>query len=169
MRRPNIRFTVRRMMVVVASVAVAIGATLEFKRLGRLSRDYHRRALTSAREERMWRRGSSGREASELEARRLSVALRSKDRVLADLWAEETSTRARENREVREIFNHHARLRRMYERAASYPWEPVAPDPPEPHLTPVWNCVRLPKEPLPPGKRWYAEEAERRREAALPR
>lgn len=169
MRQPMIRFTVRRMMVVVALVAVAIGATLEVKRLGRLSREYRRRAVTSAREERMWRREAKGEVASELEARCLSDALRAKDQDLADLWAEQASASACEIREVGEILNHHARLRRKYERAASRPWEPVAPDPPEPHLTPVWNCVRLPKEPLPPGERWYAEQAERRRVTALPR
>ena len=159
MRVPRVRFTVRRMMVAVAIVAVVMGATIEAKRFGRLSRQYQRKAIASAREERLWHRALRGGMASEVEAQQLSAVLRAKDQDLADLWAEAASESSGAVRGVREIVAHHARLRRKYEHAASRPWESVAPDPREPPLPFIWNCVTLPKEPLPPGKRWYTQEA----------
>jgi hypothetical protein len=163
------RFTVRRMMIAVALASVVLGVTREVSRLGTLAREYRRKALVSAREERQWRRGLVARVASEAEARRLSAALRPRDRDLADLWELEALDWSEHVGEVRAILAHHSRMRHKYERAASRPWEPVAPDPPEPHERPYWGCVATPKEPLPPGERWYSEDAERAREMIPPR
>jgi hypothetical protein len=146
-------------MVGVALISIVLGVTRGVGRLGRLSREFRRRARIAAWEERGWRQGLIGRLASEAEARRNWAVLRPKDRDLADQWAMEASDCSRQVREVLEIVAHHARLRRKYVRAAARPWEPVAPDPPEPRETLVWHCVALPKEPLPPGERWYAEDS----------
>jgi hypothetical protein len=162
MKLTPVRFTVRRMMVAVALNCISMGVTREVRRLGRQSLEYRRRAVTAAREQRGWRQAMIGRVASEVEAQRLVAVLRTKDQDLADLWVLEASVWSRAVSEVREVVAFHARLRQKYQRAASRPWEPVEPDPPEPRETHVWQCVRTPKEPLPPGQRWYVEDAERR-------
>ena len=103
---------------------------------------------------------------SEAEARCICAALRPRDPDLADEWNFEVANRVLEIREAREFASHFAILRRKYERAASRPWEPVAPDPREPRHVHIWRCTPLPKEPLPPGERWYAEDSARRRVTA---
>ena len=44
-RLPSVRITVRGLMVGVALIAVVMGVTCEVRRLGRLSREYHRKAV----------------------------------------------------------------------------------------------------------------------------
>ena len=121
--------------------------------------------MLAGRELREWRATLVARTASEAEARQRSAALRARDPDLAKEWSAEASGCAREIREAREFVAHFAGLNRKYRRAASRPWEAVAPDPPEPRHIHVWRCTPLPKEPLPPGERWYspAEDAERLR------
>jgi hypothetical protein len=166
-----VRLTVRRLMAAVALAAVVMGVAREARRLSILSREYRRKALLSAREERQWRQGLAKRREYEAEAWRLAAALRPRDRELAEWWAREASERAEGVAVVRATLAHHAVLRRKYEHAASRPWEPVAPDPPEPREPAFRGCVQPPKEPLPPGQRWYsaAEDAARLRETSLPR
>jgi hypothetical protein len=159
MRFPRVKLTVGRLMLFVALVSVLMGLTREVTRLRRLSREYSRKAVLAVREEREWRGELFGSKADEAEARRLSIVLRAKDQELADLWASKVPIYQREVREARAILAHQVGLRRKYERAASCPWEPVAPDPAEPRKTFRWTCGfdTLPKEPLPPGKRWYSD------------
>jgi hypothetical protein len=89
---PRFRFTVRRMMVAVAVVAVllAMAVTLSHRRSRFESlRDYH-----ASRAPYVWL-GPMG-----------------------TLWERQGEW--------------HWAMKRKYERAARYPWLPVAPDPPEP-------------------------------------
>lgn len=165
MRLPRVRFTVWRLMVGVALISVAMGVTREVRRLGRLSRQYQRKAREVIREGRLWRTGLAGSVTNEAEARHLSIVLRTKDQDLADLWGIEVSVCSLQVRELREILTHYEKLRQKYVRAASRPWEAVPPDPREPTQSLIWHCVPLPKEPLPTGERWYAEEAESLRAA----
>jgi hypothetical protein len=89
MKWPRIRLSVRALMIAIALTAVAMAATIETRRLCRLSREYRRKAVLAAREERGWLRDLAGRRESEADARRLAVTLRPRDGDLADLWGVE--------------------------------------------------------------------------------
>jgi hypothetical protein len=171
MRVPRVKFSVQRMMLAVASLAILMGVTREVSRLRRLSQGYTRKAVLAGREERGWRRALIDRMVSEADARQRSVTLRAKDQDLAAEWAVEASICAEEVVEVRSVLAHFVGVHQKYQRAASRPWDMVAPDPPEPRPKLVWRCVLLPKEPLPPGQRWYSpsEEAGRLGAMATPR
>ena len=104
MRMPRVRFTVRRMMVAVAVLAVVLGA-------GEATRK---------------RRSRFGREAGfhgafmRLYARSPPVHFPNKERL------------ASHRRSLAEKKAYHESLAGKYEQAARHPWLPVAPDPPEP-------------------------------------
>jgi hypothetical protein len=104
MRVPRVRFTVRRLMAVVAVLAVLLGAGAEVVRLARLAEDYRQRAKYFVAAE---------------DVRNLTVA--------AERMVDPGAARKPDR-----IAAHYAQLRRRYERAAARPWLPVAPDPPEP-------------------------------------
>jgi hypothetical protein len=84
MKWPRIRLSVRAL--IIALTAVAMAATIETRRLCRLSREYRRKAVLAARKERWWLRDLAGRRESEADARRLAVTLRPRDGDLSDLW-----------------------------------------------------------------------------------
>ncbi len=86
---PRVRFTLRRMMIAVAIVAILLG-------LAEMTR----------------RRRAAFREKS--------TAIR---------WSEYVEGHGKRRPEIAE---HYRRMAEKYERAARYPWLPVAPDPPEP-------------------------------------
>jgi hypothetical protein len=139
---PRLQFTVRRIMIVVAIVAVALGANDLRRRKVRYD------ALRSTHE---WRGRSSmslaelhasTAAANEREVERLRAAVRSghdTPRPEAEAAAQITSNiegaaaieRAAE-RQFRARARFHELLRKKYERAARYPWLVVEPDPPEP-------------------------------------
>src|SRR4051812_4169586 len=111
---PRMRFTVRRIMGAVAAVAVLLGLYGGFLHLARRAEGFRRLAHVHADEEAFLREiiAISGEGASvdffpglALPSRRVTA------RAVADL---------------------HASLKWKYERAARFPWLPVAPDPPEP-------------------------------------
>jgi hypothetical protein len=108
MRMPRVRFTVRRLMVAVAVLALvaAIGE------MTRRSASYDRLARYYAE-----------RETLSLD---LMAAFARPDR---PELSEVCSVEYARNRAFAE---HEERLKRKYRRAARYPWLPVAPDPPEP-------------------------------------
>jgi hypothetical protein len=54
----------------------------------------------------------------------------------ADTFAAAARKERAGERRYRALARYHVELRRKYERAARYPWLPVAPDPPEPRDTP---------------------------------
>jgi hypothetical protein len=111
MRWPRVRFTVRRMMVAVAVVAVGLGALILIAR----SHAYSVRAGNHGyREWRCWEAirvyGADPR----------GVTLRGPEPV--EVFIDRS----------RRLAGYYATLRRKYEQAAARPWLPVEPDPPEP-------------------------------------
>ncbi len=105
MRLPRVRFTVRRMMVAVAIVALLLAWMQMQKRMVELRKSYEFQSALHGGEEVVEREGGlfirfrGGRREVKPNARRAA---------------------------------YHAAMRRKYERAARYPWLPVAPDPPMP-------------------------------------
>jgi hypothetical protein len=119
MRLPRVRFTVRRMMVAVAVVGLLAGLGVEGERRRERFREeaIHHFVIRS-----------DGERARRLWAQLPTVF---HERVAAiDAW-----------------LSYHERMEEKYDRAASFPWLPVAADPPEPR--PFW----LPAGDDPPGPR----------------
>jgi hypothetical protein len=143
MRLPRIRFTVRRIMLIVAITAVALGANdlrLRYQRYRALSsvHEWTGRSCSTMAE-----RHAATAAGNEREAERLRAAIRS-DReskhpqvvqgilqIAANTAAQAEVERAAE-RKFRARAQFHEALRVKYERAARRPWILVEPDPPEP-------------------------------------
>jgi hypothetical protein len=128
MRLPRLRFTVRRLMAVVALAGVVMGAGVWSERMWRLSRVY---ALESRREEVLGDicRMLEAQCRSHLERYKPSEPIiwpaRAAMRKVLD---EESAGVARFESQA----DYHSLRARKYERAARYPWLPVESDPPEP-------------------------------------
>jgi len=109
MRLPSVRFTVRRIMVAVAIMAVFFGAADGLRR----------------------RRGSFGQQARKWQ--RMASA-----EYIASLSVVQHTTFGPSPLELRiseahyQLADHYWALKEKYERAASAPWIPVEPDPPAP-------------------------------------
>src|ERR1700678_4432361 len=122
MQLPRARFTVRRIMAVVAVIAIATGGVVLMKR----REAYRIRAAFHSRQEQV----AGGRlrhwshEAARLEGLPSDVSppVPEHDRRLVAELVDYSR-----NRVV-----HHRRLKAKYELAARSPWLPVAPDPPSP-------------------------------------
>jgi hypothetical protein len=102
MKLPRVRFTVRRMMVAVALVALCLAAWSYWDRRDERFLEFAVKAMTHttlARDYETGRPFGSLLERAPVNPRKAA---------------------------------YHAALARKYERAASHPWLPVAPDPPEP-------------------------------------
>lgn len=119
MRVPRVRFTVRRLMVVVAVVGIAAGVVSLSVRYESDRRVSYYQALASKH---------AGRERDYLDEIRLiddearrSAVLRSNPAYVAH-WRRWYQLSAA----------HHAQLKVKYGRAALHPWRPVSPDPPMP-------------------------------------
>jgi hypothetical protein len=106
MRMPRFRFTVRRMMVAMAVVAVLCGGEV------------------------LRRRRAFYLERADLYAKHEDGYLRS----VADLTklAKEVPALREAASNIRQLAERAAARRRCYERAARYPWLAIPPDPPEP-------------------------------------
>ena len=128
------RFTLRSLMVAIAVIAITIAGSLWGLRMRRLSKDYARVAQVHKQSETFYRQmEASSRDMAEErdEIRRLRNDpatpffddLHEREKNLsAGMWnlvAKYASTA-----------NHHAALKRKYERASRYPWLNVDPDPP---------------------------------------
>ena len=119
------RCTVRRLMVVVAIVALAFGgwgAFVRYRAIVTLSDGYRRQAIYYS----AFASLSEG-EAFEFDA----VAAAKKkppDRYPGWTWEALANGGARERR----LGNYYRTLAKKYEQAARYPWLPVDPDPPYP-------------------------------------
>jgi hypothetical protein len=142
-RIPRVRFTVRRLMIVVVIVAGLLWGL----KMRRLSVSYSEQAATHASEQKFW---DSGVSLSNVEiARRTShlAELREKaNRDRAEGFPEVANNFERlieleshmlnyylEDARIRKSHrDESARLNRKYYRAARYPWLSVEPDPPEP-------------------------------------
>jgi hypothetical protein len=112
---PRVRFTVRRMMVAVAIVAAVAGAAAASRRWSVLASAYHVKALYLGLQA----------DLEEENARTADAAI----------WFARASDPDRPERAApryRRRAEFYSLLRGKYERAARYPFLPVAPDPPEP-------------------------------------
>jgi hypothetical protein len=112
MRLPRFRFTVRRLMVAMAIVALLLGGGI----LGRRSLDYRRLAAFHEQMEQRKERAVRGIEI---------LARAANDPADAAAARRDAAYEA-------QIGRHHAALKAKYLRAASRPWLPVPPDPPPP-------------------------------------
>jgi len=150
MRSARLRFTVRSMMVAVAVVGVALGGV----RMHRLSRHYAKEARHNATLENILLRQkaiatTSARRNEELLSDRMGESLSDRkddtgtlrlfraymriemkefDAMSMEYAAKKRKSAVKYARKAA----HFAALRRKYERAARYPWLPVAADPPAP-------------------------------------
>jgi hypothetical protein len=125
---PRVRFTVRRMMVLVAIAAVLFGVEAWIRARQRRLRniaEFHRGAARTAEA-----KASKVFRLLENVDPRLSQQGRRdlEDRVAENLYPDPTSP---EHRAVR-LARFHRALVTKYDRAADDPWLPVAPDPPDP-------------------------------------
>jgi hypothetical protein len=135
MRLPRVRFTVRRMMIAVAVVAVLIGVGLHVERairFSRLSTNYVEFAAMYAEYESILRkRERNHRELAERERESADKFQRSSS---VELWrrlAQEDTDRADKFKSLAE---YHSRMKAKYQAAARRPWLDVEPDPPRPEL-----------------------------------
>ncbi len=113
-------------MIAVAVVAVVIGGVQMWVR----SKAYRQRAASSETSEKYWRDGERNwlktAERRDDQARRLPTGVEQEHLMLA---AADCRFLAQKNAK---LASYHAALRQKYERAASYPWLTVEPDPPRP-------------------------------------
>lgn len=134
------RMTIRRWMIVVILVAAAVTIWTMEKR----SDGFRRRAAFHATEE------EQARYYQEVETEclalleretevELSLIRKHQGTSLGSVSLEAAEVKIRQAEEIRailravvELIDHHARLKRKYERASSRPWVSVSPDPPEP-------------------------------------
>jgi hypothetical protein len=125
MRQPRVRFTVRGMLIAVASVALLMGGL----RLLWLRSVYRKAALAHAAYENLARTLQRMVENDGQEERELEIAFGMKVEPQSEAVKAKRAADARMNQETAE---YHAALKHKYERAASRPWVPIAPDPPPP-------------------------------------
>ena len=125
------RLTVRRLMILVGLVALAIAGSLQAIRLRRLSRDYSALANYHAGREQFARSGvQRSHEDWLVNYRRTRQAVEAGTiRFDADRPSQYFSPPP----DVQwKLFEYHCRMREKYERSAHYPWITPAPNPPEP-------------------------------------
>jgi hypothetical protein len=136
MRLPRLQLTLRWMMVIVALVALAMGATLWGLKMRRLARFHALRASMS----KLFETECRGYEADTVKTGRGVDELRRLRRDPASVFSDELDETEKELASKvwedaaywRRIAAHYASLKRKYERAARYPWVTIQPDPPEP-------------------------------------
>jgi hypothetical protein len=108
------KMTARWLIVVVAIVALAF----PLYRMARFHQEYSQASLIHGESEKYYGLQLKNLALSEFAA---SVSPERR-RELMDGWTSRARDRA----------NYHAEMKRKYERAASRPWDPLEPDPPEP-------------------------------------
>jgi hypothetical protein len=106
MPRPRVRFTMRRMMVAVAVMAVAMGTVEGLRR----------------------RRASFQRRALECGEKTSAVAWAMQLARFNNRWTDDQRT----DTAYDQLYDHYEALRVKYEQAAAHPWWFVGPDLPEP-------------------------------------
>jgi hypothetical protein len=115
----QVRFTIRRMAIAVAVVAIALSMGIWLTRIGHLSGIYEQRALYHAQQERATRR------AIENHLNHIRTVVRYPEKQPMFQHLERLlikNPRA----------DYHAAMRDKYELASRRPWQPVASDPPPP-------------------------------------
>ncbi|MHB1557326.1 MAG: hypothetical protein ACYC61_07590 [Isosphaeraceae bacterium] len=136
------RATTRRLMVLVALAALALAAEMTRRR----GEAYLERSVKHLIAEGYDRGGAKSREegaayyvqqAMKLEAARAKGSPIDRSgppnaQWTAEEWRKNAAWMLEEAKYERELESYHGMLRKKYEYAASYPWLPVAPDPPRP-------------------------------------
>lgn len=133
MRVPHLHFRLRTLMIVVAIVAFLMGGSITSMRMNRLARDNRRKAIRFAHDERVFKAMADRQAAKVRHVKNYYEVLKS--------GGDEQAVQS--TKEWLDIVEHglagyrasaakYARLRKKYERAASYPWLFVEPDLPEP-------------------------------------
>jgi hypothetical protein len=126
MRLTHERFTVRRLMVAVALVAVLLGGVSRAVRLRRLSDSYARRALN-------WDYRRDFYEGGIWNLRYGKYADGESGLARSGRFAHPApAVRAELIHRLRGVAAYCDELRRKYEGASARPWRPVGPDPPAP-------------------------------------
>lgn len=118
LRPARMRFTVRRMMIAVALVAVLMASAIELPRLWVLRRQY----LGLAEKYGYWEIRLNG-----------SVAIRQDLSYYSTSQPRGPEPSPARLAEMKDQAAYYARQRAKYEHAARYPWLTVAPDEPVPH------------------------------------
>ena len=148
MRLPRFQFTIRRMMVLVAVVALLVGVdrlsrrSLRYRKMANQFAKFEttcRKLQTISHEMYLWhaehvRRGVEGWGFDD-DRHRASVEAQTRDGVDARYCRQKAAAWA-----VKADWS--SQLRRQHERAASYPWELLSPAPP---LPPVEFPYRMPR------------------------
>ena len=125
MRSIRLRFTMRRMMVAVAIVALTIGGGIEAVRLRRLRSSHLDDAAYHSRRE-----AEEARNIANFKRGRLGNASNANDRSILLM---EQSSRLR--------VAYHAQLKRKYLEAADRPWSAVASDQKDPGEDLLWRAM----------------------------
>ena len=148
---PRVRFTVRRMMIVVALVAVLLGGASAVDRLTRRQAAFARRAVA-------W---ETRREIYDGGVWELRCGRYAGDESILGKSGSYTpptpETRAVLIARFHALTTYCDAMKRKYERAAARPWYPVEPDPPRPALDEQMRAVmfgqsdifRVPVQPIP--------------------
>jgi hypothetical protein len=132
MRPPRLRFTVRRMMTLVAASAIALGCWLEVSRLRRVSAARRRDAASYAASEALARKFAQQSSQRRQEFLEEAERLRRSDSPFASEMERVASRLADQSSSYRRNAAHWAMMHKKYERAARSPWFSLAPDPPPP-------------------------------------
>lgn len=163
MRLPRVRFTVRRMMMVVAVLALVLGLSVEAIRLRRARSNFLKLASENDQNERLFRLLEASRlsmadinesyaEHSKTIRRPLIPFVYPDDANIPEMneqWAEAARQKSDDVKKERaqakihhEMAEFHAALREKYLAAAARPWQSVEPDP-------------LPPDPMRRAFYWY--------------
>jgi hypothetical protein len=134
MRLPRVRFTVRRMMIAVAVIAILCGVGLQIRRairLSRLSAEYAQQAAKYAEFESTWRQSERHHREREQELRKLVDDPR-QGVDGPEFWRRQAKIEADQAEKLKPLVEFHATMKAKYQAAARRPWLPVDPDPPWP-------------------------------------
>jgi di/tripeptidase len=132
MRLPRVRFTVRRMMIAVAVVAVLIACSFQAVRLHRNYQHYSWRVeFHTTMEQGDLTLASSLNNLADVLS---SGASRLAGRGFGEEMGQRAKKHFREAERRRVSAKYHAQMKAKYEAAARRPWLDVEPDPPPPEL-----------------------------------
>jgi hypothetical protein len=132
MRLPRVQFTVRRLMIAVAVVAILFGVGLHI-RLSRLSANFAKRAAMYAKFESVWReQGLFCREQEEQLRKWANDPRQGVDG--PEFWGRLAQDETDRAEKLKTLADFDASMKAKYEAVARRPWLPVEPDPPSPRL-----------------------------------
>jgi hypothetical protein len=134
MRLPRVRFTVRRLMIAVAIIAILCGVGLQIRlaiRLSRLSAEYAQRVAKFADFESTWRKSERHHRQRGEELRKLVDDPR-QGVGGPEFWRRQAKGEADEAEKLKSLADFHASMKAKYQAAARRPWIDVEPDPPWP-------------------------------------